>query len=208
MRKIDKDETPEFWSAFIRKNPKMRYCELDHTDSGREVRRKIHNHMILDQRYLCCYCCKEIELEKSHNEHICPESKFPNKTMEYENLLVSCTSQTCGMAKKDKYDAQLFVSPLYESCASHFKFCVNGEIVGTTKEGKYTITCLNLNEYSLRQARKSLYDECCRMAKLFGAKYIRSQYIQEKEGKLPRFVDMVTYFYDHGFFDEEIVAFS
>ena len=205
MRRI-KDDAPVVWNSFIKKNPHIQYNQLDDTDKGKKVRSAIKEHMIAQQKYLCCYCCKQIDSGHSHNEHIKPKERYPRLSMDYENLLVSCTSTSCGMAKAAEYDDTLFISPLDEDCEKHFRYEEDGYIVGKTKKGEYTISLLQLNAYGLVDSRKNLYKECCEMAKYCGIEYIQSEYMQEHEGVLPRFCDMVSYFFREGYFAPEVLA--
>ena len=207
MRKIIKDETPEFWVKFVRTHPGIHYDQLDNTNEGKSVRQKIREHMVTHQRKICCYCCRSIDLEKSHTEHIKPRHHFPQLSMDYDNLLASClTKSTCGMRKGDTEDSENFISPLQEDCEEHFRFFPDGRIEGVTNEGKVTIQSLNLNDYALIDARKNQYKACCEMAEYCGKEYILSEYIREHDGKLHRFVDMITYVYRRGDFDPEVVG--
>jgi len=203
MRKITKEPEPKFWSDFKKKNPKVKYNNLDKTKGGYELRSKIHDFMIQNQKGICCYCCKSIDVTNSHNEHIKPQNSYPRLSMDYQNLLVSCTTptgkeKTCGHAKGRQYDESFFVSPLDNDCEKHFKYLFDGEIVGISKQGSETINLLNLNSYGLKQARNNL------LKNLFGCElqYIED-YMKEKNGRLPRFVDMIKYFYDLGVFIEK-----
>lgn len=206
MKKIIKDQAPAFWTKFIRRHPTIRYDDLNATKEGRQLKADIRLHMIQNQQFLCAYCCKIIKADNSHNEHIKPRSLYPNLSMEYNNLLASCsTSNTCGMKKLSQYNSN-FISPLREDCESHFQFEPNGRIIGITERGKYTVTLLNLNSFSLVDARSALYDECEMMAKQCGKEYILEYYIQPVDGHLPRFVDMVQFFYSNGFFDADDVV--
>ena len=206
MRRIIKDNVPDFWSAYLRRHHNSRYDDLDTTEEGKQLRRQIREHMLEHQKMICCYCCKSIDSSNSHNEHIKPKDLFPQNSMDYDNLLVSCTSKnTCGMAKGNHYDLMNFVSPLQEGCEEHFSFFPDGQIKGETDEGAATVECLNLNTYDLRQARKQQYKECCNMARYMGKDYIFEAYMQEKDGSLPRFVDMITYFYNRGDFDSDVI---
>lgn len=213
MRRIVKDVVPDFWCKYLRKHPGERYDDLDKTAEGQQIRMRVHDHMLQHQKMLCCYCCRSIDVnnvEASHNEHIKPRAAFPDCSMDYGNLVVSCTPKpgkrlTCGMAKGRKYDPSKFVSPLSENCESHFSYLMDGRIRGNTEQGTYTIECLNLNERTLVEARKALYKNCCDLARYVGKKWVVSEYMQEKDGILPSFVDMVTYFYNRGDFDSGIV---
>ena len=205
MKRIIKDNVPEFWSDYLHEHPRSQYDELDDTENGRMLRKQVREHMLIQQKKICCYCCRQIDASDSHNEHIKPRSLFPMYSMDYNNLIVSCLSRdTCGMAKKDSYDQTTFISPLMEDCEMHFGFMTDGRIKGITSQGEKTIECLKLNTYALIQERKQQYKECCDMAKYMGKDYVFSEYIQEKDGQLHRFVDMIMYFYNRGDFDPEM----
>ncbi len=204
MKRIIKDAEPEFWSAYLRRHPRTIYDDLDKTVEGKQLRSQVREHMLAHQKMICCYCCKSIDSSHSHNEHIKPRSSFPRNSMDYDNLLVSCTSNTCGMAKDNHYNSLTFISPLMEDCEEHFRFLPDGRVKGKTDRGEDTIDCLKLNEFSLIQSRRRQYEECCNMAQILGKDYVLSEYIQEKDGCLHRFVDMITYFYNRGDFDSDI----
>lgn len=204
MKRIIKDSPPKFWIEYMRRHPKSHYDDLEKSEDGRQIRKQIREHMLANQKKICCYCCRTITSNNSHNEHIKPRASFPKESMNYNNLLASCTSKTCGTAKGNTYDSGKFISPLQEDCEKHFRFLPNGRIEGQTPMGESTIECLNLNDYELVQARRAQYKTCCDMAAYVGKEYVFEEYIQEKNGCLPRFVDMITYFYDRGDFDSEI----
>ena len=209
MRKIIKDPAPVFWTDFIHTHPRLQYKDLNGSAEGRMVRQQIREHMTAQQKYLCCYCCGTIHADNSHNEHVRSRDCYPNLSMDYTNLLVSCIDNThshCGM-KKDNADLPTdFVSPLQDDCEEHFCFYPDGRIDGQTDQGKHTIDYLGLNDYALVDARKNLYNECMRMAQYMGKEYVYTSYMQENDqGVLPRYVDMVTYFYNRGDFDDDIV---
>lgn len=213
MRKIIKEPEPEFWRDFKKKYPKKTYNDLGKSEEGKELRKKIRDFMIKNQRGLCCYCCKSIASDNSHNEHIKPRSVFPELSMEYQNIVVSCNTPSgkepsCGHAKCNKYNENLFVSPLDDDCESHFKYKNCGKdgirIEGKTPKGEYTEILLNLNSYDLRQARRALLKQCEKDAKQ-GKELLHEWHIAEsKDGTLPRFVDMVRYFYNDGYFDFDL----
>ena len=165
MKKIQKGNVPDFWVSYIRRHPNHKYEDLDRTEEGKAVRYELRKHLAQEQMNICCYCCCKLSSDKIHNEHIKPESEFNQLTMDYENIIVSCTRRknstrfTCGMKKDNDYDERLFVSPLEENCANHFIFYPNGSIDSDTDQGKYTIDLLALQESkSLRESRKSQYN--------------------------------------------------
>ncbi len=205
MKRIIKDQEPEFWTKYKRKNPKIEYAGLATARDGNQIRARMRNHLASQQKSICCYCCRALDREKNnaiHIEHVKPRDQFPALSMEYSNLLASCSSDaSCDKAKGKQYDSALFVSPLDEDCESLFEYLTDGSIKGRNERAEWTIKTLNLNEPNLRQARKTLYEDCCLMAEAFGREYVRTEYMEEKEGRLPRFVDMVEYFYHKRHFD-------
>lgn len=205
MRKIVKDDTPEFWKRYILHNKKIYYDSAD-----KKQKLDLRKHMLKVQGYICAYCCACIDERNSHNEHIKPKAghRYPNLSMDYKNLLVSCTTKgskrtsTCGMHKGDEYDEQ-FVSPLESDCAEHFCFEVDGRVKGITPRGVYTVELLNLNAYKLVNSRKALIDEM-NICRDYGKEFVQQNYIDEHDGRLPRFVDMTEYLLKQGYFDGNI----
>ena len=209
MRKIIKKPEPRFWKAFKKKYPQKTYNDLGKSDEDKNLRSKIRDFMIKNQKGLCCYCCKSIDTDNSHNEHIKPQNSYPHLSMDYQNLLASCTTPTgkepsCGHAKRDKYDEKRFVSPLDDDCKEHFKFLPDGRILPMSEKGDYTIKLLNLWSFDLTKSRRALLKDCEKSAKQLDRETFYQYYIAENNGILPRFVDMVSYFYDEGFFDFDL----
>lgn len=197
MKRINKGTEPEFWKEFKRKHPQTSYRDLGQVKKGAEVRHKMREQLMKEQYYLCCYCCRQIDEENSLNEHIRPEDHYPNETMDFMNLVASCKKDidSCGPGKKNKYDEELFVSPLDEDCEEHFIFFPNGEMRGVTDKGRYTVDLLSLDSYKLCQARAAKYRVC----DMCDNELIQ-WYLEPHEGRLDAFPDMVSYFYERGFF--------
>lgn len=200
MRRIIKDEPPEFWVRFLRKNPGILYKDI----KDRDVLEKLHEYLVKEQQYLCCYCCKRIESDNIHNEHIKPQKTYGYLSTDYQNIVGSCqTKDTCGRQKSSKYEETLFVSPLDEDCENHFYYNPDGTVAGITKKGKYTVELLNLNSYKLVEARAAVFKACQEIITDCGAEVLKRYYIESQEGKLPIHVDMVQYFYNKGYFSIE-----
>lgn len=191
MRKIEKTSEPIELAEFKKKKPKKIYDDLNP-----ELRMMIRQKLVVEQRYICAYCCRRIDSNNATNEHIKPRSSYPQCSLDYDNLVASCQEkQTCDKHKEDKYDSDLFVSPLESNCQSHFRFHPNGEIEGLSERGKYTIDLLNLNAYSLVTARHNLMKELD-FADISYIEYL----LNEDESRLPIFTDMIEYFMSIGFF--------
>ena len=128
----------------------------------------LREHLVKEQRYLCAYCCCEIDENNSHNEHIeprHPKCGVSKKSLDYDNLVASCYGfsgeKTCGPSKENEYDETQFVSPLDLHCEDIFSYYPNGHMEGD----EYTIDLLNSNSYKLRQAREAVFRTIMYMSK-------------------------------------------
>lgn len=203
MKKIDRKEEPDFWIKYKRSHPREQYSDLAKSVIGCELRRELRQYLLHSQYGLCAYCCRKIGMNDSLNEHIKPQSDYPNESMNYENLIVSCRTEginaTCGDKKGDEYDGELFVSPLETDCEEKFIFYPNGHIEGIGKRGEYTCRILNLDSYELQRARMAQYKIC---ASYQDSEMVYMYFLTPSEdGQLESYSDMIQYFYQRGDFD-------
>lgn len=115
-----------------------------------------------EQENMCAYCEKKIDSsnEKAHIEHFKARGHFPEYTLDYSNLFVSCNNHFhCGRKKDSsnlqKNDFHHLISPL-DNIQEHFEYTFDGTIEGKTPNGRFTQKILNLNEASLQEERKSI----------------------------------------------------
>lgn len=135
------------------------------------IRPQLREHILMqEQNGLCCYCEKKMDShpKNSNIDHFKLKAGhlFPQKTLEYTNLVVSCnTTGRCSSHKdkkitsKDEYDH--IVNPIDENPDDYFDYLLTGEIVPINDNAKATFTIdifkLGRNESdSLSQARKQL----------------------------------------------------
>ncbi|MCF7933860.1 MAG: TIGR02646 family protein [Spirochaetia bacterium] len=112
------------------------------------------------------------DLNSVHIEHLYPRALYPERQLEYENLLLSCngleahgevadgTACHCGHIKGSK-DAREMISPLHPDCESSFHYTHDGRINPTaddTPHAASTITGLGLNTPSLVRRRKNIFE--------------------------------------------------
>ncbi len=189
MLKIERKPEPDFWKK-IRKKYKN-YNDLNSSDSGKKARSELHEFLLKEQKGICAYCCKSINMGSSSNEHIKPRESFPKNSLDYDNLVITCnTIGVCGSAKGNKY-CDDFVSPL-DDIEKHFKFAPNGKVVCLTESAEHTCALLNLNSYKLIQAHKATLkylNEC-------DVNYIKSCLLSE-DGNYPAYADIIKYYCDH-----------
>ncbi len=118
----------------------------------------VHDALLKEQGYICCYCGMRITRTTSHIEHLKPRSTYPNLALEYTNLIASCQGESeepptvpvhCGHKKKYWYDENLMVSPLEINCADFFKYPASGEIQPTDNPGKKAVAETTIKKLAL-----------------------------------------------------------
>ncbi len=107
------------------------------------VRSAVINGLFVEQRGLCVYCGRGLNLSSPgksfHIEHFRPqngENGRPDLKVSHANLFLSCgqedqngkQAQTCGTRKGDWFDENNHVAPNYPDCTRRFRFLLNGRI--------------------------------------------------------------------------------
>lgn len=161
MRSVAKGEAPPELVEYL-KTPGVHY-----DSSPTPIKNAVRRDSLRDQYGLCCYCCGRVGPSSGYQqiEHLVARSVDPERTLDWDNLLVSCASGrpevassgkselTCDDHKKNDH---LAVSPLDADCEARFLYvrddgrilAVSGDIDAAT-----TISILNLNCKRLRDAR-------------------------------------------------------
>lgn len=187
MIHIQKGDEPEFMIKFKKSNPKKTYESKEFA----QYRALLKEILIKEQKCLCGYCCGRITNKNSHNEHIEPRNpgKYASdKSLDYYNIIASCNNnKTCGKAKENKYEADKLISPLTADCEDKFDYCLDGSIEGD----EYTIDILNLNEYELRNARKSV----CKSLQRLDKESIKMIYLNETD-EYPAYYNVIRWYYN------------
>ena len=141
----------------------------------------LHESLLYEQGYICCYCGRRIYKASSHIEHFKPRQKFPELSLDYSNLLASCPGYPeeedtkaltqfqspqahCGQKKGNWYDPHLTVSPLSDNCEKYFRYIASGEILPVNDPAmhaaaKNTICELGLDHPGLERQRKKAIEE-------------------------------------------------
>ncbi|NWE72671.1 TIGR02646 family protein [Pseudomonas gingeri] len=139
MRQVIKGTEPASftdWKACANEDWQPTYETLQNPQ-----KRDLHLRLLLEQRYACCYCGREIELESSHIEHFRPQEHFEHLALDYENLHASCLRETkpgnplhCGHRKDNWFEEELHISPLEENCEQRFCYLLTGEIQASAND--------------------------------------------------------------------------
>jgi uncharacterized protein (TIGR02646 family) len=167
MKYIKKGKEPQNFSDWKAKQKSLGVNYADYEYLQNPERAAVHISLLSEQGYICCYCCKRVEQNNSHIEHLDPQSKTDAElSVDYTNMLASCGRDThkpeyrwpeyCG---NKKGDLAIAVSPLKSNSEEFFSYSSTGEILPTTnnldeeKDAEITIKVLGLNHYDLTQGR-------------------------------------------------------
>jgi len=169
MFKITKNEPDFFIKAKLKvKRPKISSAWSDNEIEN--IRSKLREHILLEeQKLLCAYCEKEIDdnSKNSNIDHFKLKAGhlFPEKTLDYTNLLVSCNTKGRCSDYKDKHvkskdDYENIVNPITENPDDFFDYLVTGRIVAIDNNPKavFTIDIFQLEQPSLVRQRKEIAD--------------------------------------------------
>jgi len=160
MRQITKDEPNYFTSAKSKvKLPKTKGAWED--DNISSIRAKLRGDILLEeQMLLCAYCEKEIDEnpKNSNIDHFKTRNLFPELTLDYSNLLVSCnTEERCSKFKdthiKSREEYDNIINPTIENPHDFFDYLPTGEIIAKNEKGQYTIDIFNLKDKALNECR-------------------------------------------------------
>ena len=153
MRKIDKQAgfEPASLRQFKRRNNQNNYNNLNS-----KIKQDIRLACTTEQFYLCAYCCKPIsgDSRDTMNEHVEARRIAPNRSLDYTNIVASCTTPNqCD----DAHGSQpLPLTPFDAECETDLVFKLSGRVTGLTDDAKETIRVLNLDNKSLIEQRRML----------------------------------------------------
>jgi uncharacterized protein (TIGR02646 family) len=141
MKRVFKGTEPESliqWMALANEHWQPTYDELRHPQKA-----DLHQALLQEQMFCCCYCGVEIDASNSHIEHFRPQEKYEPLALDYQNLHASClrTLQKfpvvplhCGHNKANEFDEGEFISPLEADCEQRFRFLLTGQIQSDNSE--------------------------------------------------------------------------
>lgn len=148
------------------------------------VKNNLRDALLKSQGYICCYCMKRIRDRTSKIEHFRSQMNHNGKngstdlTLDYSNLFAACPdlggkyeTQTCDSHKKELELKKInLTSPL---CNSMFKYASNGNMSSVTGDDdiNYDIdNILNLNQQTLKDNRRVIYQGLCDRFKTYSKK--------------------------------------
>lgn len=131
-----------------------------------EVKRKIKEQLLTEQGHLCAYCMRRIEEDAMKVEHWHSQNHYPEKQLDYRNLLGAClgnegqalSAQTCDTRKGDR-DLKFNPANQNHDVDSQVRYLANGKIESPDEVfDKELNSVLNLNHPRLVADRKSVVD--------------------------------------------------
>ena len=160
MRQIRKGDEPVALKHWKRVNSGKSYKDL-----SSDLRCEIGNACVKEQSFLCGYCCKRIDVDSSHNEHLIPQRTDARRTLDFDNIIASCnTNKQCGKAHGSK---TLPMTPLMPECETDLKYYISGLVEGLTDNAKNMIDVLNLGDTRKRNRRLVEIRKCIIFSLLF-----------------------------------------
>jgi uncharacterized protein (TIGR02646 family) len=135
-----------------------------YADLRNPLKARLHDALLAEQGWTCCYCGRDIAQDDSHIEHFRPQASHPALALEFDNLHASCiranqpgTPLHCGHAKGNAFDEALAISPCDSAVEQRFLYGLNGAILpaeASDPATRYMSTTLRLDESLLRNRRE------------------------------------------------------
>ena len=164
MRHIRKGQEPQSltdWKAIASDTPNCHYRDLRKPEKP-----ELHQALLQEQGFICCYCERRIDLLSSHIEHLKPQCDCTDaETVDFTNLLACCQGEGeislkpehCGQKRGNQ---ALKITPLNPACVNAFAFTEDGQILANSTQVTHeaamsVIEVLGLNIRKLQRMRES-----------------------------------------------------
>ena len=175
MFKVIKNE-PHFFVEAKSKVKRPNESNAWSDENINSIREDLALYILNEQSGLCIYCEKVVKdyPKNCHIDHYKKRGYFPNETLNYDNLLISCNNENRCAKYKDKKikqeDYLKFINPILENPEDFLEYTFYGELkpkdsLNQVDKDKavFTIDILNLNERSLVEERKTVILQICAM---------------------------------------------
>lgn len=171
MKHIEKRKEPAELIEFKARENKDWKPSFDKLD--RLTKQNLKKALLTEQSFLCCYCEARVNADNSHIEHFVPQSHDRSKSLNYNNLMVSCQKEAsrgdprhCGKRKDHdpgcNYDCDLLINPTDPTCEKFFGYHGNGHIFpmdtlskADQRKAHYTINALGLDIPKVTRNRRA-----------------------------------------------------
>jgi uncharacterized protein (TIGR02646 family) len=168
--------------------------------------------LLAEQGYICCYCMQRIQTptpDKMKIEHFLPQHEYPDKQLDYTNLLASCKGDEWSSLKdfhcdKSKSEKVISLNPSSISIIEQIYYGRNGQFcINDQNFQNESNEVLNLNVPSLMLQRRGIYHGVTLfLKKEFGDKKPTKSvlhkkiklWLAKKNGKFEPFCAVAVYF--------------
>ncbi|QCI28548.1 retron system putative HNH endonuclease [Caminibacter pacificus] len=170
MIKIKKEE-PDFFKKAKRKVKSPNISKAWEDENIKQIKSQLREYIISEQKFLCAYCERKLEnLTNLSIDHFKKRNLFPDLTLDYNNLFVSCDSATHCERHKDSFsinkeEFKYLIHPVFNNPEYFFEYDLTGHILPkddlsefNKKKADFTIKAFNLNDKSLIEDRKKLIE--------------------------------------------------
>lgn len=164
MKYVAKGRSPErfeAWKALANAQWTPTYADLRHPQKA-----IVHEALLNEQCWVCCYCGREITQQDSHIEHFRPQETAPGLALVFDNLFASCIREMepgaplhCGHGKGSEFDEANHISPLDAGCEGRFLYSLDGAILPAATDdesARYMSDLLRLDLAFLRSRRREV----------------------------------------------------
>ncbi len=156
--KDDEAETFRDWKSLANDD-----WQPDYDIMPGDIKQPLKQALMKEQGGICCYCESRLIEDDSHVEHFYPQHHYPERALDYDNLLCSCLNQLetgaprhCGNLKDNWFYDDLLISPLEPGCEQRFAYDGQGKIrprIPDDLPAQTTITKLGLDIPKLNELR-------------------------------------------------------
>jgi uncharacterized protein (TIGR02646 family) len=169
LKYIIKGNEPKEFTEWKTNEPNAVYEDLKDPEKSRVI-----EFLLNEQGFICCYCGGRIELANSNIEHVITRKDSPDKELDFQNFLASCSGGISRESKQHKHcnnyrsDKELPISPFDKNCETYFKYKNTGEVISSKKRKdslddykkvEMTLENLGLNSEILKEKRKNLINQ-------------------------------------------------
>ncbi len=168
MQKIVKNEPDFFKKAKEKISNPAEYRSWENKNIT-NIKPKLKEYIVHEQKNLCAYCERKLEnIEELSIDHFKKRKLFPELTLDFYNLFVSCNNPYHCENFKDnkklsKNDYEKIIHPSLEDPEEYLEYNLTGEIVPREnldplkrEKALFTIEVFNLNDRGLIEDRKKI----------------------------------------------------
>jgi uncharacterized protein (TIGR02646 family) len=170
MFKIDKNSPPDYFNTSRKKVSRPKESKAWEDALIAEIRVNLRENILENEQFfLCAYCEKEIDATpaRSNIDHFKTRNLFPQLTLCYKNLIVSCNTHGRCSGYKDsnikRTDYEKMINPAIENPEDFFDYLQTGEIhpkenldPKSKEKAEFTIDIFQLNNRGLLEERKKI----------------------------------------------------